>query len=286
MAITLMDNQFPGINPLLNSRLQQAKGGWRSFHTSYLEQIKIALNRVLPAHYFAEAEDGLQVNAIEGGWATAPQSMIGDVVISRTQPGEATQGAQSIQPIMQFEHAPAIEEPPLGLVIYEAVGTTGDGQPVTRLELLSAANLPGGSGHVQYVQRRDYTVRSGLHLVELDFLHTRPPLFRWVPDYRAQQENAYPYYVFITHSDQQITEVYGIAALDPLPTLAIPLTQDDTVALDLAAPYQQSFASTPRYWRLIADYSQDPVEMERYTDADQQQIRERLAEIRAAHAES
>jgi hypothetical protein len=48
MSIRSEKNLYPGINPHLNSFLQQKGGGWQSFHKDYITYLREALDVLLP----------------------------------------------------------------------------------------------------------------------------------------------------------------------------------------------------------------------------------------------
>ena len=75
------------------------------------------------------------------------------------------------------------EETLTGLVIYQAGEGSVLGRPITRIELLSPANKPPGSHHEQYMVKRLETLKSGLRLVELDYLHESHPVIQALPSY-------------------------------------------------------------------------------------------------------
>ncbi len=41
-------NQYPGVNPHLNSALQQPGGGWKGFHSKHITHLAAYLDDVLP----------------------------------------------------------------------------------------------------------------------------------------------------------------------------------------------------------------------------------------------
>ena len=66
------------------------------------------------------------------------------------------------------------EEKELTSLIIYRVEPSGDDKPITRIELLSPSNKPNGSHYQKYISKRQYTLRSQLNLVEIDYLHENP----------------------------------------------------------------------------------------------------------------
>lgn len=62
MVLQSHNNLFPGVNPLLNSFLQQPDGGWESFHFELINAISHHLDELLPDNYYAIADKGLQID--------------------------------------------------------------------------------------------------------------------------------------------------------------------------------------------------------------------------------
>jgi hypothetical protein len=173
-----------------------------------------------------------------------------------------------------------------GIIIYQMDSSAALGKPGTSIELLSPANKPGGTYGDQYLVKRMDTLRSGLHLVEIDYLHHTAPMLRGLPSYSDGESGAHPYLVSISTPFPSLAQgsihLYEIGVDDVLPEVSVPLTGDDIVLLDLGAVYHHTVASS-RFYRLLVDYETEPVEMNRYSPADQVRIRERLMHIRGVN---
>ena len=152
MGIFSERNLYPGVNPHLNSALQQPRGAWRSFHTYFLTYTAQWLNRNLPQGYFAQPEQSLQISIYDAD----------------------------------------DEDTPVAVLIYAG------SKPVTRIEMLSPANKPGGSHFRDYATARDRALDAGLRLVEIDLLHERPPITTEIPSYRLGEADAYPYSILVS----------------------------------------------------------------------------------------
>lgn len=272
MPIFAKTNQYPGINPHLNSYLQHEAGGWENFHSVYVVYLFEVLDEVLPPGYFARSEKSLQISEI----LTKP-----DVTIFRTHLSiekvyaEPATAPTTVLPIL----ATLDEEETLNAVmIYQAEGGPS-GRPITRIELLSPANKASGSHHPKYTVKRLQTLQSGLRLVELDFLHESPPILSNIASYPDHEANAQPYNVFVsdprpTLEQGQMTG-YAIGVMDMLPKIVLPLAGADKIAFDLGEVYTRTF-NRSRFFQSIVDYEQVPVYFDRYHQDDQTRIRQHM----------
>lgn len=292
MALHSDKNLYPGINPHLNSFLQDEDGGWESFHAQYIVGIANTLDRQLPSNYYALAEKSLQVSEI--GLADEQQRRTRpDISIYRVgaSSGRATSASVAAAPSAILPLVATLEDEDdylTGVVIYEIEKGVLPGKPVTRIEVLSPGNKPPQSNYRQYMAKRLQTLRSGLTLVELDYLHETRPVINLLPSYPAGDEGAAPYTIVVSDPHPVPEEgriaLYDFGVDDPIPSVSIPLAGKDSTTLDFGAIYSDLFESV-RVYKIIVDYEQEPVHFERYTDADQQRIRRRMKEIKEQFAE-
>lgn len=279
-------NQYPGINAHLNSYLQDEPGGWQSFHSEHIIDLLRGIRVGLPAGYYARSEKTLQISEtippadIGSRKSTTPDVMVYRLSSTPISSGSApaltaTPPARTI-PIKELLSA---EDFLTGIVIYQAGEDSSLGKPVTRVEFLSPANKPGGSHFSNYVVKRAEALRSGLRLVEIDYLHWRPPVAVGLPSYPDGEAGAFPYLVLVSDPrpviESGFTNVYEIGVDDPLPVITIPLAGTDTMTLDLGVVYNQTFDSSDFFY-VVVDYSQEPVHFERYTEADRARIKARM----------
>ncbi len=296
MAVRSVKNQYLGINAHLHSRWQ-AQGGWPEFHSGYVWNLFNALKLLLlPIGYTAAVESSLQIRRLDlPGTVDRPQS---DVTIYDPDPirpfyrrSEAFSSAadEMVMPITDALLEPPISEKTYNAIkIYEVRAEAGD--PVVWIELLSPSNKPGGSDAAEYLRKRDKLVESGIALVEIDYLHESPPTVRSLPVYRPDQNtpHARPYHILIFDPRPNLNEgILRIAGFDvdaPIPTLTIPLNDDDLLTFDFGPPYHRTLAEA-LYGLEVVDYGQLPVHFERYHARDQARIANRiLAVLRASQA--
>lgn len=290
MAIQSDKNLYPGINAHLNSVLQNERGAWRPFHSSHITDLTRALDEILPEGYLALNEQSLQISELIPPVGLSPRNkdIIPDVTVFRTRSSlrpEASAVALSATPpsrTVSIEEWLTAEDFLQGVMIYQATEGNLLGRPITRIELLSPANKPGGSHNVHYTAKRSETLRSGLRLVEIDYLHQTPPIMLNLPSYSDQEEGASPYYVLVSDPrptfEQGKTDVYEFGVDDPLPVIPVPLAGEDTVLLNLGEVYNRTFAGS-RFFHMVVNYETDPPHFDRYTPADRALIRARLAVV-------
>lgn len=294
MTIQSERNLYPGINPHLNSFFQQPDGGWESFHTQHIVNIGNLMDAMLPRPYYAVTEKSLQIGAY------VPDEEIEKLIkTSRTIPDISIykHGASSNAPEASVISTPTMaipvtetfadEESLTAVVIYRLRDGKAPGNPITRLELLSPGNKPNGHHYLNYLTKRQESLKSGLRLVEIDYLHESRPVLHQIPSYPDRQENAFPYTIIVSDPrptlNEGLTLVYGIKIDEALPKINIPLAGSDVLTFDFGVAYATSFQSQ-KLFSMLVDYEQEPVNFDRYHPRDQAYIRSRMQEIAAEFA--
>lgn len=279
----LEHNPYRGVNAHLNSFLQLE--GWESFHAEFIPRLTDAVESVLPPNYYAATEKSLQITfeTIDGLTSDRPRQMIPDTAVFQTAtPTSAYASLHTTTPEMQIPLLIDEEETINATIIYHVEGGRFPGTPVTRFELLSPSNKRGGSGYVTYVGKRSQTLRSGLRLVEIDFMHEQPPISKQLPSYADGDPGAYPYMILVSDPRPRLREgqtaLYGTHVDDPLRIIAVPLADDDVIAVDFDAIYNHTFESR-RVFRMVVDYTQEPARFNTYSQEDQRRIRAKMTEI-------
>lgn len=289
MPIQSAKNLYPGINAHLNSYLQNEPGGWRSYHDEHVVDLRRVISEHLPPGYLARSEKGLQIAEIQAGLpAGRNRTVIPDVTVyqsSASRAGVISEALLATPPVETLPITATLTEEDYltGLVIYQSGEGELPGRPIVRLELLSPANKPGGSHYGTYLIQRLGTLRAGLRLVEIDYLHFLPPIIPALASYVTDEDGAYPYYVLVSdprpNLQQGKTDVYGFYTDEKLPVPRVPLAGVDTFLLDLDTAYRRTFESS-EFFQLVVDYTQNPVQFEHYTPTDQARISRLLTIIR------
>ncbi len=291
-SIRAVKNQYRGINAHLHSYFQ-SEGGWDGFHTNHISDLMRLLSaQLLPLGYVAEIEQSLQIRRA-GVLAGKPESDVtiydSDVVRAARpaspHPGDTV--ALAIPEIMTVDEELSQYR---AVAIYE-YRAGNQGEPVAWIELLSPSNKPGGQDAGSYHDKRLKLLQSGLVFVELDYLHESPSTFDRLPPYtptnkRGQpSDEAHPYNIVVV--DPRPVFIEGLAyphpfdVDDPIPAVEIPLNGDDKPIFDFGAAYQKTFEET-LYGARLVDYTQPPLNFDRYSRADQQRILTRMSTVAKA----
>lgn len=289
MPIYSDKNLYAGVNPHLNSFLQNPTRRWGNFHAQHIVHLVETLDAQLPPGYASAAEESLQIRQITFDEPFSPaqtSSSKADVLIY----GSSSSGSISSQlvpssPVAELSLVESeIEDEPLPSVIIYRLDEAGlPDTPVTRVEVLSPANKPGGSHYSQYRRKRLESLKSGLNLVEIDFLHQTRPILPTLPSYTDDEAGAFPFWVIVSDPHPAFEDgqalVYGASVDMELPRIRLPLAGEDQVTFDLNIPYNRTCTST-RMFRQAIDYAQLPVRFDLYSDEDQARIRERMDYLR------
>jgi hypothetical protein len=280
-------NQYKGINAHLQSRLQETNGGWSSFHDQHIHEIARALNRILPPNYYASTEDSMQIKT-----RTEPDGLVlkrqpdTSVLPPRfdTTSDRDSSAARFFAGMLEVEQ----EQYQKAVVLYKR--TDDDDIAITRIEVLSPANIGSRVESAAYDRKRDETLTAGINLIEVHYLHRSPPptgLKGYVPNYavskyQERSPEATAYYVSVTEplgleeSDDVPGKyrvplnirVYPFGVEDPLPTVSVPLAEgDDPVLLNMQVIYDSHFFE--QRWGIGVYYDQTPEHLDSYSLKDQ-----------------
>ncbi len=276
-----MNNHYNGINAHLNSLLQtpgtpQKPSLWASFHSKHITHLTDFLNRQLPQRYLALEEQSLQIRSAddsqEAGRRPRP-----DITVFQRGTTKGLTEVDGIQPTWQAELVDVLSKDELyrAVVIYEQ-DDTDLGKVVTRIELLSPSNKPGGTNHIAYHLKRIETLQAATPLVELDYLHETPSVLGGLPAYPGDP-HSHPYTVAVTDPrprwEEGNVKAYSFYVDEPLPTVPIPLGGEERLHFDFDAAYQYTFEVGR--WQRIRTYNMTtlPARFETYSAADQERIR-------------
>jgi hypothetical protein len=179
------------------------------------------------------------------------------------------------------------------VIIYEQSGKSGVANRWHGWNC-SPSNKPGGQDAAYYQDKRHKLLQSGLVFVELDYLHESPPTFDRIPRYGGRdrtyppEPGSNPYRIVVLDPRPGLIEgqaypgQFGVD--EPMPTMKVPLNADDVLTFDFDAPYQRTYEEL-LYGLELVDYSQLPLNFDRYSPEDRARIAARmLAVVRAARA--
>jgi hypothetical protein len=250
-------NQYLGINAHLHS-YWQGVGGWHNFHNRHIGDLAGQLRlQLIPMGYTASMEESLQIRRV------------GD----------------TFSEMLQTEAE--IEKPYHAIGIYKV---NGDQSPklVTWIELL-APTTKGTRVEVElYSTTRRPVLEKGVVLVEIDYLHEIPSTMRAIPDYtrstkeRHSEQGATPYRIIVADPRPDLykgnAHVWCFNVDGIIPAISIPLLDGDVYMIDLGTVYRETFEEMG-YGLEFVDYSELPVNFDRYSEEDQARIVSRMVVV-------
>ena len=283
MAIHTRKNQYKGVNAHLHSYFQ-AQGGWSSFHTNFISTLARDLNTQLPDGFVVDIEQSLQIREIYPDTGERIRHPEPDLTIYRTRAAMSVSGSagaaatitQAIPDTLDLTEDLYYS----AVVIHQVEADEVLGQAVTRIEILSPTNKQG-AGYIQYREKRYTALKSGVALVELDFLHETPPVVNGLPHYPTEP-GSYAYNITISDPtpsfEAGLAYTYAFGVDTPIPTVVIPLGKANQIDFSLNNIYDEVYASLTAYSRRV-DYAEEPRHLERYSPTDQSHIRQRMAAV-------
>jgi hypothetical protein len=285
MPIYAKTNLFNGVNPHLNSYLQNTKGKWDGFHALHLNDIFNYLEATLPEGYSCDIEESLQVRSVmpfadDNNTSISPS--MADILISGQGRGDnlAVAPTQPIEKMALYEIDTTTTRIDAVMIFQEIRSHLRI--PITRLELLSPSNKPNGTHYLQYHTKRYESLKAGINVIEIDYLHQSPPISPDLPSYPKGEVGSFPVWVLVSHPyptyEKGKKTIYGSVINQELPKFILPLADDDKIIFDLNVAYNKTCLKT-RMYRDIIDYAQLPTAFEHYMPDDQQRIQTRLKEI-------
>ncbi len=284
----MRDNPYPGINAHLNSLLQtpgtdDQPAVWPAFHSQHIANLTEALNAQLPDHYLALNQQSLQTRSVEIGGFMELRRPVPDVsIFQKGQPGSQTEPALAATPTWEASIADVLEPvpQPQAAVIHELLPQGKLGRVVTRIELLSPSNKPGGSHYETYAVKRVEALQGDVPLIEIDYLHESSPVISQLPAY-PHHPLSYPYAILISDPRPDWgtgkVRVYGFSVTEPIKVFPVPLAGDESILLDLNAVYQHTFRAGR--WGDLLDYQTGPERAETYRPQDREYIRLVMARL-------
>jgi len=285
MPLHFRENRYAGVNAHLQSHLQSPGGDWASFHAAYITYITEWLANNLPKGYRALSEKSLQLYEIDSRGDERRSTTRPDVGIYRKSDFLSSY-PQSISPIENTLVIPALdtlsdEESPQAIMIVRI-----DKEKrflVTRIELLSPANKPPESHATQYLIRRDETLRAGINVIELDFIHEQCSPVPAIPCYVHRDKLSAPFLIMATDVRaslaQGTTSIYRVHINEPIPLVRVPLANHDVIDVDFGSIYHKTYAVNPVFGEDLVDYAELPPRFDTYTSEDQARIRDVMSHI-------
>lgn len=236
---------FPGMDPYI-----ERPEIWPDFHDRLIAYLCGALNPFLRPRYVALTQDRLYV--FESGRPIYPD--VGVIELSpRSQPA-----SKGVVALLETE-APAVfdlDVDEIRIPYIEIIEPAAGNRVVTAIELLSPTNKAPGGGRDFYIKKRQELWSANVNLVEIDLLRGGEPTV-WDRNGRFESLRPWHYIVSVARWRERKQEDYAIPLRRRLPTIAIPLTNDDKdVPLDLQAVFTRCWNEGP-YPELL-QYNDNP----------------------------
>ncbi|HEY3998985.1 MAG TPA: DUF4058 family protein [Candidatus Xenobia bacterium] len=216
-----MAPRFPGMDPFVEGQ------HWEDFHSAYINVMREILMAQIAPKYVALIEERVYLEH-------KPEHVRPDVAIAPAGrgvvPGSLVRGPAPLTlplPIPEQMMESCIE-----------IRLRDGRELVTVIELLSPTNKrPHADGRGEYLAKRERVLRSFAHLVELDLLRggERLPVIGDLPTADG--------YVFVSRVRRRpLADIWPLHLRDPLPSVPVPLLEDDPeVELDLQSAFQQVY---------------------------------------------
>ncbi len=216
---------------------------WSEFHSRMIVAIADALDTTLSQDYRVAVEKRVYLTQGE------ETILIGIPDVSVTATPQAAAGTATA-----IAAEPIVVEIPLAEEIQERyleIREIATGRVVTVIELLSPKNKRPGDGRDAYSQKRQRTMLSQTHLVEMDLLRSGEPL----PMVGAVTSD---YRILVSRSDRRPkAQLYAFNLRQPIPKVPIPLANDTAVTLDLQPLLHQIYDRARL--ALAIDYQKPPI---------------------------
>jgi Protein of unknown function (DUF4058) len=243
IGVFAMPSPFPGMDPYL-----ETPDLWPDVHHKLISEIQTALVPGLRPRYVARVE--LRVYVADEDDPHKP--VIPDVRVEKS----GRNGGKRAETVSTLTVAEPLIVPLLDEEIEEAyleIRQLETGQLVTIIEVLSPTNkVRSASGRTSFMKKRQETLNSNVHWVEIDLLRagtpsvTRPPLRS--SDYRILVSRA---------ENRDEARYWPVNLRQMLPIIGIPLRKPDPDApLDLGAVLQTAYDHAA--YDLSVDYRKQP----------------------------
>lgn len=224
-----MSNPFPGMNPFLEGQM------FPDLHSSLAQAIKAELMPQLTPRYFArteiytvtDTEPGLDIGIMYpdvGVFDNSDKNRLKEPVLVYGNRSVLTPPTSIIKSIIPVEVR----------IPYLVIKTQENNQLITAIEVLSPVNKRG-DGLAKYKKKRLKTHAAGVHLLEIDLLR------RGTRAITHKEINDAHYLVSLWRGQSNAVDVWSIGVREQLPTIPVPLLDDEFAVLDLQKIYQKTY---------------------------------------------
>jgi hypothetical protein len=254
-----MASPFPGMDPYL-----EAPDIWPDFHDSLADHIRMDLNQVLPAPYYARLEMRPEVGIVEDGGVA--RRIIPDVAVARLPKENKANGGVAVLDLPRTQISKFFElrfqVEPIKHHFVEIRDPSRGHRLVTLIEIASPSNKRSGPDQQAYFKKQREILDSDASLIELDLLRSGQRLFANVEleQFVSRLEPPPNYLVMVHRAWQRLgaCQIFAVLVEEPLPCIFVPLREDlAEVPLDLQFVMNRVYDGGP-YRRGAVDYAKPP----------------------------
>jgi hypothetical protein len=224
---------------------------WSNVHVLMMGIMAGALKRVLPPGLEARPEEHVRIEAVAGERMTGFKADVAVIDARRFSAAQATGSASAVaEPILvEFHRGPIVVRN------IEIVDVKDGDRVITAIEVLSPWNKLAGRLNRDYRRKLQAYEDGGANWVEIDLLRSpRRRLDLTWDDLPVERRGAY--LVVVKESGDDRLKAYPIGLRERLPTINIPLREDDRpVPLDLQWVLERVYEEGPFE---SLDYSRPP----------------------------
>lgn len=255
---------FPGMDPYL-----EAADTWPDFHDALANEIRVELNKVLPAPYYARLQKRSELGLVRKGGT--PHRIVPDLSVLRRALHEPAP-AWEIGSTSAYSVLPRLEATP-GIDIrvrtdfiqhhfVEIRDARRDHQVVTVIEIVSPSNKMPGPDRRSYEVKQAEVLSSDTNLIEIDLLRSGRRLLPHPEMVAVVDDMNCDYLVILNRNALRQGEwmdytLYPVDLKEALPCIPVPLAgQDPDVLLDLQIAASRAYQGGA-YSRVV-DYLAEP----------------------------
>jgi hypothetical protein len=244
-----MPSPFPGMDPWL-----EARGLFPDLHTTFIAQLREAINFALPRPYYTALSTRLYVDETRRHIEPDVDVLIPRKRSKRPVPAGGTAILERAEPLVLRVASDPVREWTL------EIRQPGSGDRlVTSVEILSLSNKTTGSkGRKKYLRKRKELMLGRVNIVEIDLLRAGKPTTLAPLERVYDEAGPFEYHACTRRYYRTMArETYPIRMVDRLPLIAIPLLKGDAdVTVDLQPVLDKSYDIARFDQR--ADYAKPP----------------------------
>ncbi len=258
-----MPSPFPGMDPYLEDPEL-----WSGFHASFIAELQIQLSPLVRPNFFVRIEERVYLAEEDD---PAYRLIVPDArVVASRKP--RVKKSTNVSELMIAEPIPVVEL--ADQEVHESrleIRDRVDRSVVAVIELLSPTNkVPGSKARASFLQKRQETIASPAHWMEIDLLRAGVRTSMHTP------EAGTAYQVFLSRSgNARKGFIRPMPLREPLPVVGVPLRDPHAdVPLNLQAALEQVYARGG--YDLDLDYAGDPLPP--FSAADRDWIRQQASQ--------